>query len=103
MALGLLLVTVPLAFSSAKVARETRTEFQVAEVAREWAAESEYEVRRVDAKGDVVTVQIAGGGDPPQTADLVSAVQDKVQQPVTLEVESDRVDIERVDVLPKNE
>ena len=58
---------------------------------------------RVDANDDVVSVQIAGEGDPPETTDLVSAVQDKVSRPVTLEVESDRVDIERVDVLPKDE
>ena len=98
------MVSVPLlAISSARVAKETLTEFQVAEIARTWVTESEYEVRRIDAKDDVVTVQIAGEGDPPQTADLVSAVQDKVRQPVTLEVESDRVDIERVEVLPTNE
>jgi len=102
-ALGLLLVSIPLAISSSRVARETLTEHQVAQIARSWVSESEYEVSRVDAKDDVVSVQIAGEGDPPETADLVSAVQDKVSRPVTLEVESDRVDIERVDVLPKDE
>jgi len=102
-AVGLLLVSVPLAITTATVARETLTEFQVAEIARSWASESEYEVRRVDVKGDVVSVQITGEGDPPQTTDLASAVQEKVRQPVMLEIESDRVDIERVDVVPTDD
>jgi len=102
-AVGLLLVSVPLAITTATVARETLTEFQVAEIARSWASESEYEVRRVDVKGDVVSVQIAGEGDPPQTTDLASAVQEKVRQPVTREVESDKVYVERVDVVPTDD
>ena len=67
------------------------------------ASESEDEVRRADAKGDVNTVQIAGEGDPPQTADPVSAIRDKARRPVTRELESDSVEIERVDLLPTDE
>jgi hypothetical protein len=39
----------------------------------------------------------------PQTPDRVSAAQDKVRRSITLELESDSVDIERVNVLPTDE
>ncbi len=102
-AAGLLLVSVPLAFSSARVASETLTEFQIAELARTWVSQSDYEVRLVDAQGDEVSVRITGEGDPPLTSDLVAAIQEKFQRPIVLDLESDPIEIERIVIQPRGE
>jgi uncharacterized hydrophobic protein (TIGR00271 family) len=102
-ALGLLLVSVPLAVSSAKVGRETLTEYQMAQIAQRWVSQSEYEVRRIDAEDDEVSVLITGEGNPPPTSALISAIRDQIRRPVVLDLEIEPIQIERVDVQPLDE
>ena len=102
-ALGVLLVSIPLAATSLKVARETITEYRTVRIAQEWVARSEYEVRNIDARDDVVKLQIVGQGVPPIISDLVLALQDNLSYQIVLDLEIVPVDNERMDVVPVDE
>lgn len=84
---AVLLVMIPLMATGLKVTREAVTEIQSQRTAIEWAADSDYDIRIVRVTGDTVYIAIVGHGSPPVFADLVTAVQENVGRPVTVELE----------------
>jgi uncharacterized membrane protein len=102
--LGLLLVSVPLAATSSRLAGKSLIESQTAQIAQEWVAQSAYEVRSVDARRiDEVEVLIEGEGTPPAVSDLVSALQEVIRYPIVLDLEVVPRLNQRIDVVPADE
>jgi len=102
-ALGILLVSIPLGLTSGRVARETITVSRTARIAQEWVAQSEYEVRKVEARDDEVTVLIAGKGSPPATSELVSELESALRNQVILDLEIIPIENERLEIIPVDE
>ena len=77
-AIGTLIIAIPLAATTVQVARETQTELHIERATKEWLAETGYEVSRVTADGNQVLVIVDGTGDPPPAtafaAELKSAL-----------------------------
>ena len=73
-ALGIVIVAIPLAATSIQVARESLTESATRRLAQDWVGETDYEVSRVDANGNQVNVVINGSGDPPLLSELGTSV-----------------------------
>jgi uncharacterized hydrophobic protein (TIGR00271 family) len=102
-ALGVLLISIPLAATSLKVARETITEYQTVRIAQRWVAQSGYEVRGVDARDGEVVVLIAGKGALPASTELVSALEDSLRYPVVLDLQIVPIENERLEIIPIDE
>jgi len=102
-ALGVLLISIPLAATSLKVARETITEYQTVRIAQRWVAQSGYEVRGVDARDGEVIVLIAGKGASPESSELVSALEDSLRYPVVLDLQIVPIENERLEIIPIDE
>jgi len=83
---GTVLCVVPLAATSAAVAREVVLENRASTAVEEWLKESRYESLSVRASGTVVTVQITGHGKPPKTADLASRLSAAKPRPSKVRV-----------------
>jgi uncharacterized hydrophobic protein (TIGR00271 family) len=73
-ALGIVIVAIPLAATSIQVARESLTESATRRLAQDWVGETDYEVSRVDANGNQVNLIINGSGDPPLLSELGTSV-----------------------------
>jgi uncharacterized hydrophobic protein (TIGR00271 family) len=86
-AVGVALVTVPLAATGQAIARDAIAERQTREIARSWAAGSGYAVKQVQVVGDAAEVLIAGFGAPPAPADLAAALARAAGRPVVVAVE----------------
>ena len=95
-----MLVTIPLAATTIRVITEMITEFQTTEAASTWLEGSAYDLHGVDAHGDEVTILIAGPGEPPQTSDLVSALEEVSGRKLFLNLELVPVQERRLEVVP---
>jgi uncharacterized hydrophobic protein (TIGR00271 family) len=73
--LCVLIVAIPLAATSYRVAKETQAEFMTRNRAPEWLEDSAFELQRIEADGDVIEVIIAGFGDPPPFPRLAAALE----------------------------
>lgn len=102
-ALGILLISIPLAATSLKVAEESITEFRTTQIAQGWVAQSEFELRSVDARNDEVTVLIAGAGTPPASTEFVSELQNNLGHQVTLNLNFVPTENERLEIIPNSE
>jgi len=89
--------------TSRQVARKSIIEFQTTQVAKEWIAQSGYELLSVDAQDDEVNVLIGRAGDPPTFSELVSALQENIRYQVVLELEIESIQSERQEILPVDE
>ena len=69
-AIGTLLVAIPLGITSYSVARESKIEIQTKELAQEWLQDTTFVISRIEANGNLVTVVISGFGAPPPIGDL---------------------------------
>ena len=72
--IGVLLVTIPLAATSVKVARESWTQLRVTQGVTIWLEDSTYDVREVDVDGQDISVTIAGEGETPPLSELDAIV-----------------------------
>jgi len=72
---GLLLVAIPLAATTIRIADETRTELQIQQFAQLWLDQTEFRLTRVEADGNHVNVLINGTGDTPSLSDLDPSLQ----------------------------
>ena len=77
-AIGALLVAIPLAATSIQVARESLAEFQAKRFAQQWLTDSTFDVNRIDARGSEIEIVISGSGEPPPLPDLAAALQANV-------------------------
>lgn len=84
---AILIVAVPLAVTGQRVTREAYTELRAQRVAEEWTTGSGFRVRIVKANGDTVYIAVAGNGEAPPFAELVSAVEASVGRPLDISLE----------------
>jgi uncharacterized hydrophobic protein (TIGR00271 family) len=74
-ALGALIVAIPLAATSIQVARESIAEFQTRRFTRQWLSDTTFDVNRIDAAGGEIEIVISGFGEPPPLPDLAADLQ----------------------------
>ena len=77
-AVGALLVAIPLAATSVRVATETTAELQTQKLAQLWLDETDYRLTRVDADGQNLAVLINGSGDLPDLDELATDLQSAI-------------------------
>jgi uncharacterized hydrophobic protein (TIGR00271 family) len=102
-ALGVLLVSLPLAATSIRLTRETLTEYGTIQVVREWLAQSGYEPERIDAHGGVVRLGIWGEGDLPPLSDLEAAIESRTRRPGIVKLRIVPVLREQLEIEPQLE
>jgi uncharacterized hydrophobic protein (TIGR00271 family) len=102
-ALGILLVSLPLAATTIRVSRETLAEFRIAQSVREWLAQTDYELEGVTAHGDVVRLVIIGEGDLPPLSDLESEVERRTPREAAIDLVIVPVKRERLAIEPQLE
>jgi uncharacterized hydrophobic protein (TIGR00271 family) len=76
---GLLVVAIPLAATTIRVADETQTELQIQQFTQLWLDQTEYRLTAVEADGNHVTVLINGTGDTPSLSDLEPDLQNLLE------------------------
>jgi hypothetical protein len=74
-AIGALLVAIPLAATSIRVATETTAELQTQRFVQLWLDQTDFRVNKVEADGRNLTVLISGSGDIPALDELGTALQ----------------------------
>jgi uncharacterized membrane protein len=74
-AIGVLIVALPLAATSIRVAQETIAEYQTRTLTQQWLKQTSYEVNRIEADGNQVDVIITGFGETPPLTDLATEMQ----------------------------
>lgn len=84
---AIILVAFPLLATGRKVAQEALTEYRARETAVAWVADTNYDVRLVQAQGDIVTIAITGLGDPPSFETLVSGIRSSTGRAVDVTLE----------------
>ncbi|GIK57652.1 MAG: DUF389 domain-containing protein [Chloroflexi bacterium] len=87
-AIAILAVTVPLTVTGQKVAREARTEVLSRRAAAVWVADTDYDVRQIRVIEDNVYIAMLGNGAQRPFAELVTAVQQSVDRPVIVTLET---------------
>jgi len=78
-AAGTLVVAIPLAMASWKVASETLAGLKAQKFAQLWLQKTDFELARVDVDGKHVKLVITGGGDPPSLSDIDTDVKSLLQ------------------------
>ncbi|MCB0195888.1 MAG: TIGR00341 family protein [Anaerolineae bacterium] len=69
-AIGILLVSIPLGATSIKVAADTLTELRTQQYTQLWLDESDFELTKVDADDEEIEVVISGSGELPPLPEL---------------------------------
>jgi uncharacterized hydrophobic protein (TIGR00271 family) len=85
-ALGALIVAIPLAATSIQVGRESLAEFQAKRFTRQWLNETTFDVIRIDAKGGEIEIVISGFGEPPPLPDLAADLQSDLDPDVKVKL-----------------
>jgi uncharacterized hydrophobic protein (TIGR00271 family) len=101
--LGVLLVSLPLATSTVRLARETRAEQRIMQTAREWLRPSDYVLQSIDSHGDVVRLAVLGEGELPSLSDFESALEHQASRSGVVDLVIDTIQRERLEVEPKKE
>lgn len=86
--IAVLIVAIPLAATSRKVAQEARTEIISQEAATAWLTGTDYTVRQIRVLDDDVYIAVVGHGSLPPFEALVTAVQQSVGRPVVVILET---------------
>ena len=68
--IGILLVAIPLAITSFKVAQKSSLEYHAQNVAQKWLDQTSFELIKINAKGDHIEVVITGSGELPLLPDF---------------------------------
>jgi len=71
-AIGTLIVTIPLAVTSFSAARAGFAQYNAREATLAWLVGSDYDLINVDATADLVTIRIAGNGPLPPREELIA-------------------------------
>ena len=74
-AIGALIVAIPLAATSTQVARESMAELQANRFTKQWLDDTTFDVNRIDAHGDEIEIIISGVGEPPPLPELAAELQ----------------------------
>ncbi len=85
-AIGALLVAVPLAATSIRVANESLAELQTQRFAQLWLDQTDYRVTKVEADGQNLNVLINGTGDLPALDELVTDLQSTIGPRIKIKI-----------------
>jgi len=85
---GVVLVAVPLTLSGTRMVRDVQSQLLVRASANEWLAGSDFELRSVTVVGNEASLIISGPGEPPPFEALVSSLEQAVDNPLTVVLES---------------
>ena len=85
-ALGTLVVAVPLTVTSIKAASDTLTELRTHALAKQWLAPTDLEINRVDADGNQIEIVISGSDDPPPVTDLGANLRSAIHPQTQVEL-----------------
>jgi uncharacterized hydrophobic protein (TIGR00271 family) len=85
-AIGALLVAIPLAGTSIQVAREGIAEFQAKRFAQQWLSDTAFDVIRIDARGGEIEIVISGSGEPPPLPELATDLQSSLSPDVKVKL-----------------
>ena len=84
---GLVVIAIPLALTSARVASNTSNEAMVSDVATEWATKAGWDVASVATQPDGILVRVTGPTPAPDTATLDSELTNAGLADVTVHLE----------------
>ncbi|HMR65074.1 MAG TPA: DUF389 domain-containing protein [Anaerolineae bacterium] len=84
--LGAVLVAIPLAVTSIRVANESLAELHTRVYAEQWLAGTLYQVIKVDADGNRIEIVISGFGDPPPVTDLGAKLRSVINPQTQVEL-----------------
>ena len=85
-AVGVVIVAIPLAATSFRVLQESLTELATRQLAQEWVDQTDYEVSRVEADGNRVNLVINGSGDLPPLPELGTSLATTLDRLVQLKL-----------------
>ena len=80
-AIGALIIAIPLAATTVQVGQETMAERQIESAAKQWLADTQFEVSKVTANGNQIEVVVIGSGDPPAFTGLDGNLPTVLRQP----------------------
>jgi len=86
-AIGTLLVAIPLAATGYKVAQDSLAQLQVKNVTQNWIGGTEFNLRGLQVNGSNVELLITGPEEPPDFSDLIKNLEGFFDQPVEINVE----------------
>jgi len=86
--ISVFIVAIPLTLTGRQVVRELQTQFLVRQIAVDWLAETDFEVRGVQVVGDATSLTISGPGTPPSFDELVASLEESLGPSATIELES---------------
>lgn len=85
--LGVLIVTVPLAFNGWRIVNDARNEINAQSIVEEWLGEdSHLEIFSLDVNGREVKIVLAGPEEPPPAESLAAQLADQLGEPLELRV-----------------
>jgi len=84
---GVLLVTIPLSLTGARVTTDMRTQATTSRVAAQWLSGSQFEVIAIKVGRDSVAITIRGPGEPPPFEQLLANLDTTVGSKQTVELE----------------
>ena len=85
--LGALLVVLPLAVTSYNTVKTAQSQNNVTTTVRSWLEGTSFELVSTSLRPGGVLIVVKGEGEPPETAQLVNAMRDRMQSEVTVELE----------------
>jgi uncharacterized hydrophobic protein (TIGR00271 family) len=93
--IGTLLVAVPLAITSFRVAKESHLEHQAQAVARKWLDQTGFDIIKLDALKGRLEIVITGSGEHPALQEFITKLQAKINRDtqVRLKVISSRIEL----------
>ena len=85
-ALGVVIVAIPLGLTSYRVAQESRAEVYARRFTQQWLAQTDFEVNKVDAHGNQLEIIITGSGELPPLPDLGTDLQAAVDSGIQVKL-----------------
>ena len=85
-ALGVIIVAIPLGITSYQVARESRAEVLARRFTQQWLAQTDFEVNKIDAHGNQLEIIITGSGELPPLPDLGTDLQAAVDSRIKIKL-----------------
>lgn len=79
---GTLLVAVPLAMSSYKVAKKGHLEYQARDIAQQWLDRTDFDLIKIEAMKDLIELVITGSGAPPSLQEFSSELQTRIDRKI---------------------
>lgn len=85
-AIGILLVAIPLGATTFRVYGETVTERATKRLGQEWIGDANYEISKVEANGDQLVLIIHGSGERPLLSELGAELGKSINKPIEMKL-----------------